>query len=228
MFVKKENREKNIEIVNRIKEGAKIYRDELAGKTFLIIFEGQSIEVMFKKENFLHFTGVETNLYAEDFYKKALIEGKGGLKYTEIGFSVFKPYHFADIKTSHLKEAFTLFQRDTLIITDLHTNSTDYKFGSTDFELVFGFNDRLNDEGIKINDFLVPQTLRIEELANNQYQEMFSVDYILSRKNDQNEYDEIVFGEKEELFAYLDEHEEIQLKHHISNDLRMEKEDYER
>ena len=183
---------------------------------------------MFKKENFLHFTGVETNLYAEDFYKKALIEGKGGLKYTEIGFSVFKPYHFADIKTSHLKEAFTLFQRDTLIITDLHTNSTDYKFGSTDFELVFGFNDRLNDEGIKINDFLVPQTLRIEELANNQYQEMFSVDYILSRKNDQNEYDEIVFGEKEELFAYLDEHEEIQLKHHISNDLRMEKEDYER
>ena len=170
MFVKKENREKNIEIVNRIKEGAKIYRDELAGKTFLIIFEGQSIEVMFKKENFLHFTGVETNLYAEDFYKKALIEGKGGLKYTEIGFSVFKPYHFADIKTSHLKEAFTLFQRDTLIITDLHTNSTDYKFGSTDFELVFGFNDRLNDEGIKINDFLVPQTLRIEELANNQYQ----------------------------------------------------------
>lgn len=68
---RKQQKEKEI-IIKRICEAAQIYKERLVGKTFLILFEGHSIEVMFKADNFLHLCGVDTYLYAKDFYKKAL------------------------------------------------------------------------------------------------------------------------------------------------------------
>ena len=46
------------EIVSRIGDAAKLYRDRLVGKRFMYVFDGRSIEVIYKAENFRHLTGV--------------------------------------------------------------------------------------------------------------------------------------------------------------------------
>lgn len=46
------------EIVSRIGDAAKLYRDRLVGKRFMYVFDGRYIEVIYKAENFRHLTGV--------------------------------------------------------------------------------------------------------------------------------------------------------------------------
>ena len=43
---------KTQEIIRTIENAAKVYKDQLVGKTFLYVFDGRYIEVMFKAENF--------------------------------------------------------------------------------------------------------------------------------------------------------------------------------
>ena len=40
------------EIIKTIENAARVYKDQLVGKTFLYVFDGRYIEVMFKAENF--------------------------------------------------------------------------------------------------------------------------------------------------------------------------------
>ena len=64
-------------------------------------------------------SGVDTTLYAKDFYRKAT---KGQLKEREIGFSNIHPYVFADIKTERLIDALSLLKTDSLVLTSLVTS----------------------------------------------------------------------------------------------------------
>ena len=52
-------------------EAASIYGEHLAGHTFLYVYGDEYFEVTFPKNCFLHLTGVETYLSANEFYKKA-------------------------------------------------------------------------------------------------------------------------------------------------------------
>lgn len=56
-------------ILKKIHNAAKNYQRYLAGKTFMYVYEGKSIEVVFKNSSFLHLTGVNTKLKAKEFYK---------------------------------------------------------------------------------------------------------------------------------------------------------------
>ena len=60
---------------NAIRQGiidsAGIYSQSLAGKTFLYVYGEEFFEVSFPIDHFLHLTGVETKLFAKDFYKNA-------------------------------------------------------------------------------------------------------------------------------------------------------------
>ena len=58
-------------ILKKIHNAAKNYQRYLAGKTFMYVYEGKSIEVVFKNSSFLHLTGVNTKLRAKEFYKHA-------------------------------------------------------------------------------------------------------------------------------------------------------------
>ena len=42
------------EIVSRIGDAAKLYRDRLVGKRFMYVFDDRYIEVIYKAENFRH------------------------------------------------------------------------------------------------------------------------------------------------------------------------------
>ena len=61
-----------IKIVKDICFAAKLYKENLVGKTFLYVFDGRYIEVLYKASNFRHLTGVDTNLSAKQFYEYAL------------------------------------------------------------------------------------------------------------------------------------------------------------
>ena len=98
---KKSIQDSKQKILQNIIYSAKEYKKNLIGRTFLLLFEGNSIEVMFKKDNFLHLCGVDTSLYAGDFYAKAV---KGSLKSKEIHFSSIHPYRFSAVKTQNLSK----------------------------------------------------------------------------------------------------------------------------
>ncbi|MBQ4232994.1 MAG: hypothetical protein II699_06905 [Lachnospiraceae bacterium] len=46
-------RKDTTEIIQRITNAAKYYKENVVGKTFLFLFEGNSVEVMFKSNNFM-------------------------------------------------------------------------------------------------------------------------------------------------------------------------------
>ena len=53
-------------ILKKIHSAALNYKTYLAGRTFLFVYEGNFIEVVFKNSSFLHLTGVVTKLQAKD------------------------------------------------------------------------------------------------------------------------------------------------------------------
>lgn len=66
---KKSDKEK---IAKEICKAAKLYKQHLAGRRFVYVFDDRYIEVLYKNVNFKHLTGVECNMSAKDFYKNAL------------------------------------------------------------------------------------------------------------------------------------------------------------
>lgn len=62
------------QIIRRIHNAAKKYKDYFVGNTYMFVYEQQHVEVIFKKSSFLHLTGVNTNLTAENFYTHALVK----------------------------------------------------------------------------------------------------------------------------------------------------------
>ena len=72
------SQKKNI-IRQDIIEAANIYAEHLAGRTFLYVYAGEFFEVTFPNSCFLHLTGVETYLSANEFY----INYKYGLYFKE-------------------------------------------------------------------------------------------------------------------------------------------------
>lgn len=187
-------------IIERINKASKQYKENFIGKTFLILYEGKGIEIMFKADNFLHLCGVDTTLRAKDFYRKAI---KAQLKENEIGFSNMHPYILADIKTQHLIDAFLLLKKESLVLTDVSTQTKTYKLGTTDLEVVICFDSQFNDNGDVLNNVLIPYSLRVEEIANSKFNEIYEVDFVLSKETGMKEYNCIEFGNKTELKQYL-------------------------
>ena len=56
------------QIVPRIRQVAKKYREYLVGKTFMFVYDNQYIEVMFKADSFFHLTGVASTLTAKKIF----------------------------------------------------------------------------------------------------------------------------------------------------------------
>ena len=60
-----------IDLRKQIISSAIIYKNHLAGKSFLYVYGDQYFEVLFRTNCFKHLTGVASRLSAEDFYSKA-------------------------------------------------------------------------------------------------------------------------------------------------------------
>ena len=201
-------------ILKMIHKNAVIYKKHLISKTFLLIFEGHSIEIMFKAENLLHLCGVDTKLLAKDFYQKAY---QKKLSDKEIYFSKKHPYDFAKIKLEHLPQAISLLSNESFVITDISTQTKMFKLGATDLEVIFCFDSQIDNNGNIINNILIPYSLRVEGIPNSKFGNMYEVNYVLSKKTGTKNYINIEYGNPDFLTSYLEKYSISDYSINISN-----------
>lgn len=191
------------DMVKRIKKAASYYKDNLIGKTFCFLVDGNTIPVQFKAEHFLHMCGVDTSLYARDFYRKAV---NGTLHSSEIGFSRQHPYVFAEPKTKNLIKALSLFKNDAMFLTYVRTRSKTYPFGITAGGMTLCFDLHLSDTGNPVNGCYVPYSLRIEDIPKERYRKAYSIDFVLSKDTHASYCDKIEYGDSNDLADYLNDY----------------------
>ena len=86
---------------NNIISNVQLYKKILAGHYYLYIFENRYFEMYYGTDNFLHLTGVGTNLSPNQFYQVAK---KGQLQSSQLYFNSRFPLATALKKTNSLSE----------------------------------------------------------------------------------------------------------------------------
>lgn len=191
-------------MAKEIMASAEIYKTEVAGKKFLVLFEGQYIEVTFKTKNLLHLCGVDTPLRsAVEFYRRSI---SGRLLPTDIGFSEEHPYDLAVKKVSALKDAIKIMWKDVFIVSDLTTKTHFFKFGATNLEVTICISEDTDKNGNIMTGEYVPCSLRVENISNDKFVEMFSVDYVFIKNSQDKVYSEMIYGKKDEITEYIMNH----------------------
>ena len=127
------------QIIRRIHNSAKKYKQYFVGNTYMFVYENEFIEVIFKKSSFLHLTGVGTKLSAENFYNHALT--RNGLRPQEVLFDFNHPYDLADKKTQYLSELYKITLTDVVVAKDIVTMTFTYGIGITNLEFVICLGD---------------------------------------------------------------------------------------
>lgn len=197
--------DKKLNIRTDIINGIEKYKEKLAGKYFLYIFDGRYIEIYFGRDNFKHLTGVKSNLNAEDFYSKA--EDKI-LTTSQFGFNKEHPYRNAKKKCSRLIDLHKLIYEDTILLENLKTDSYKFSFGTTNLDFTIGFSERTkmkNGKEITIPHQYIPRTLRIKDDGFEKSENVYEVDFIFSKDNDDKLYNELTFGKMENVSIIPDE-----------------------
>lgn len=179
-------------IVSRIRRAARNYRQHLLGKTFMLVYDNRYVEVMFKKVSFMHLTGVGSTLDAKNFFNHAV---KGNtLKPSEIYFDpISHPFDLAKRKTEILHDLYKITIKDVFVLENVVTMTATYKMGLTDIEMVILFGEDIDRMGKKVSECLVPYSFRVENVANGKFNNMFSVDFVFSKKTGTKKYSEITF-----------------------------------
>ena len=106
---------KKVDVLNKIKNAVLGY-DLLLNNTYLIVFEGNYIEITFFKKNYKHLTGVMSSLSAEDFYNKAK---NRQLSENQIFFSKNHPYRTCKDKLYYLNNVDKLFLSDFFVVENV-------------------------------------------------------------------------------------------------------------
>lgn len=188
---KKQNK---IQITKDIINAAQIYAAKLVGYSFLYIFENKSIEVMYRKKDFKHLTGVETDLSADEFFKQAVNKH---LQYKQISFSQRHPYDLCVKKVKELQNIQLITNSEILLIEDLRTSTALYKFGLTELNFTLCLNQDVNDFGRVVSDKYTPRSLRVED-SFKRSSNIYGVRYIFSKRNDEKYYNILNYKSKQD------------------------------
>lgn len=186
---------------NAIRQGiidaAIIYSGSLAGKTFLYVYGEEFFEVSFPVEHFLHLTGVETKLFARDFYKNAK---KRKLTNNQFFFSTRHPHANARKKLSCLKRLPELTSQLVCILKDMKTTTITYKISLTNFEFTLGLTENVDVNGNKVNDLFFPMSLRVKDSSVERSNSGEIVDFIFAKDASVGKYgDLLVQDERKQL-----------------------------
>ncbi len=176
-------------IVNQIDNAANLYRQKLVGKRFLYVFDERYIEVIYKADNFRHLTGVATNLSAKRFYSYA---SRRLLAASQIWFDPIHPYHLCVRKIKHIEEVANMAGAESFMLEEIVTDTTSYKFGTTDMNFTLCMNKELDDNGNEKGDCYVVQSLRDEDCFAKS-KGAYTVTHIFVRPNDQKKYSELLY-----------------------------------
>lgn len=168
---------------------AQIYRDILAGRYYLYIFEDQCFEMYFGTDNYLHLTGVGSTLSPNQFYELAK---NNQLQTNQIFFSGRLPMRTAIQKTSHLSSLPKFIKEGYFIIKDLITETAVYPFAITNIEQSILVGLKEEDSGIYI-----PKSFRVKgkifEKADKE--KIFEINGILSKNDKEGLYDNILYAD---------------------------------
>lgn len=166
---KKENIRKQIIATSQL------YRDELAGKVFLYVVGEEYFEVVYQTNCFMHLTGVNSTLNAQDYYEKAK---SSMLTTNQIYFDDKHSYTAAKKKLPCLLKLPMLTNSLVCVVKNMQTLTLTYKMGLTNVDFTVGLTENLDFSGNKINDWFLPRTLRVKDksIENSGYAEF--VDFI--------------------------------------------------
>lgn len=162
------------------------------GKTFMYIFDGRYIEVMYQRERFLHLTGVVSDLYTRDFFNKAV---NRKLDYRQCKFGADHPYDLSEKKMRYLHLLPQLTTTDITILEEFTTESAVYKFAFMNYTFTLGLLENLDKEGKKINNVYLPQSFRVEDDSNLRSKNEFGVQFILYKSNIEKVYTNVSYSD---------------------------------
>ncbi|MBR1695635.1 MAG: hypothetical protein IJ709_09590 [Selenomonas sp.] len=171
---------------------ANIYKEKLAGKVFLYVYGREYFELNFATAQFLHLTGVATNLRAREFYRRAK---DSTLALNQFYFCEGHPFATAKRKLQCLKNLPSLTTELVCVLKGLNTLTFTYKIGVTNLQFTLGLTENVDSNGKKINDWLVPRTLRPKDNSIAKSNDGEFVDFILSKPASNKKYDMICYQE---------------------------------
>ena len=186
---KKSDKEK---IAKEICKAAKLYKQHLAGRRFVYVFDNRYIEVLYKNVNFKHLTGVECNMSAKDFYKNAL---KNKLQGPQIYFTKDHPYSLCKRKVKHLCDISSLASSENFMLEEIVTDTRTYKFGTTDLEFALCMNKEYDNQGNEKGECYIVESLRDEDCFNKS-KNAYVVTHILAKSNTAPTYTDVLFIDK--------------------------------
>ena len=85
-------------------------------------------------------------------------------------------------------------------MADMSTSTYLYKIGLTDLDLTLGLTDNFDPNGNKVNNCLIPRTLRIKDKAIENSRGGDFVDFILSKSAADTNYDTVGFEDRSKAF----------------------------
>lgn len=171
---------------------AKVYKKELAGNVYLYVIGDEYFEVAYKTECFKHLTGVESPLSGKSFYNNAK---NATLTTAQISFNARHPLKTAKKKVVCLQQLPRLTQELVCAVKDLSTITITYKLGITNLEFTVGLTENLNTQGVKINDWLIPRTLRVRDKSIESSTDAEFVDFIFMKRVCDSKYTTLCYEE---------------------------------
>ncbi len=182
-----------LQIVITICNAAAVYKKNLIGRTFLCVFDNRYFEVIFRKNDFKHLTGVDSNLSATQFFKNA---SNRQLTTEQIFFSSLHPYYLCQRKLKHISDLSNLVFSDTFVLEDINTSTQYYKFGSTNLHFTVCFNqDPKPNPNPAIDSPYHAYSLRDEDCFKKS-KNVYEVSHIFSKNNDKPFYNTLVYHDK--------------------------------
>ena len=146
--------------------------------------------MVFQTDCFLHLTGVNSILNAQDFYEKSK---DSTLNSNQIYFDARHPYATAKRKLSYLSMLPQLTNSLVCVVRDMQTLTLTYKMGITNIDFTIGLTENTDFYGNKINDWFLPRTLRVKDKAIENCASAEFVDFIFSKDASLSEYDTVNF-----------------------------------
>ena len=187
--------------INEIHLAAVEFKNNVVGKKFLYVFDNRYIEVSFKKGNFKHLTGVDTKLSANDFYKYAV---KGTLKKTHIFFSSNHPYALYEKKVKHIQDISKLAKSQSVMLEDIKTGTTTFKFGTTDLYFTLLMEHEYDTAGNAKSECYIVKSLRDEDCFDKA-SGYFLVTNVFVKDSNDKKYSNILYSENNILPNELEE-----------------------
>ena len=171
-----------------------IYKNVLAGHYYLYIFENQCFEMYYGTDNFMHLTGVGTNLSPNQFYELAK---EGQLQTNQMYFNSRFPLSTAIKKTENLSCLPQFVNEGYFVVKDLATDTVVYPYAITNIDQSVLIGLKMEEE----TEIYIPKSFRVKGniFDKTTDDKLFEIHYILSKTDKSGLYDTVLYNEKDGL-----------------------------